>query len=53
MKKIGPTKTAIFVNTVPLIGVLSSIIILGDSFSLVYVFAFLLIVFGVNVVNNS
>tara|TARA_B100000085_G_scaffold56497_1_gene49489 strand:+ start:485 stop:1378 length:894 start_codon:yes stop_codon:yes gene_type:complete len=53
VKKIGPTKTAIFVNTVPLIGVLSSIIILGDSFSLVYVFAFLLIVFGVNVVNNS
>jgi len=53
IKHIGPTKTSIFVNMVPVIGVISSIFLLGDKFSLLYVAAFILIFFGVRTVNRS
>ena len=52
VKNLGPTKTSIFVNFVPLLGVIFSIIILSENFSVVYIVAFLLITAGVTLVNR-
>lgn len=52
VKNLGPTKTSIFVNFVPLLGVIFSIIILSENFSTVYIVAFLLITAGVTLVNR-
>lgn len=52
VKIIGPTRTAVFVNFVPLLGVLFSIVLVGDSFGVVYLIAFVLIFTGVRLVNK-
>jgi len=52
VKNLGPTKTSVFVNFVPLLGVIFSILILSENFSAVYVVAFLLITAGVTLVNR-
>jgi drug/metabolite transporter (DMT)-like permease len=53
VKRIGPTRTAIFMNLIPVFGVLSSILILSEAFSLWYLPAFSLIMFGVYQVNKQ
>ncbi|MCY3413658.1 MAG: DMT family transporter [Candidatus Heimdallarchaeota archaeon] len=50
---IGPSRTAVFVNLVPIFGVLFSILLLGDAFSLFYILALLLIISGVYLVNKK
>ena len=53
IKKLGPTKASIFINLVPFVAVISSVLILGERFNLVYVFAFILIAAGVSIVNSK
>ncbi len=49
---IGPSRTSVFVNLVPVFGVTFSIILLGDNFSSFYILAFAMIVSGVYLVNK-
>ncbi|MDH5403408.1 MAG: DMT family transporter [Candidatus Heimdallarchaeota archaeon] len=51
--KIGPSKTAIFVNLVPIIGVTSSVLILRENFSLWYIVSLIMIFTGIYVVNSE
>jgi drug/metabolite transporter (DMT)-like permease len=53
IKIIGPTKTSVFVNFIPLVGVIFSIILLSDKFSWIYIASFVLIFSGVRIVNKS
>ena len=52
-KKIGPTKVAIFINLVPVFGVLTSILILGEQLSFWHFVSFLLILTGIYLVNKK
>lgn len=52
VKKIGPSKSAIFMNLIPIFGVISSIVILDEVFSYWYIPSFVLIMFGVLMVNK-
>lgn len=53
IKKIGPSRSAIFMNLIPIFGVLSSIILLSEKFSLWYIPSFSLIMVGVYFVNRK
>lgn len=52
MKTIGSTRTSIFLNLIPVFGVISSMIILSEPFLLWYVPSFVLIIVGVYLVNR-
>lgn len=51
--KIGPSKTAIFVNFVPVFGVFFSVLLLSDEFSMWYFLSFFLIIIGVLIINKE
>ncbi|MCE7736532.1 MAG: DMT family transporter [Candidatus Heimdallarchaeota archaeon] len=53
VSQMGPSRTAIFMNFIPVFGVISAIIILGEAFSLWYIPAFLAITLGVNRVTKK
>ncbi|MCH8907053.1 MAG: DMT family transporter [Candidatus Heimdallarchaeota archaeon] len=53
IKKIGPSRSAIFINLIPIFGVLSSIILLSEKFSLWYIPSFSLIMVGVYFINRK
>lgn len=53
VKYLGPIKTSIFINFVPLAGVISSVLLLNETFSLWYILVFALIFLGVYIVNRS
>ena len=53
VKYIGPSRTAVFVNLVPVFGVLSSVIILKEKVSIVYLLAFLIIITGIYLVQKT
>lgn len=53
IKLIGPTRTSIFVNLVPVIGVFGSIMLIHEKFSIIYVLSFILIVIGVRLVQQK
>jgi drug/metabolite transporter (DMT)-like permease len=53
VKRIGPSRSAIFMNLIPVFGVISSIIIIHEKFSLWYIPAFGLIMIGVYRVNKN
>ena len=50
--EIGPTRVSIFMNSVPMFGVLTSVAILGEVFSIWHIISFIMIVFGVYLVNK-
>lgn len=52
VKRIGPSKSAIFFNLVPVFGIIWSIWILAESFSIWYIPAFTAIMLGVYQVNK-
>lgn len=51
-KEIGPTRAAIFTNSVPMFGVITSVVLLGETFSYLHVVSFCFIVYGVYLVNK-
>ncbi len=53
VKHLGPTKTSIFVNFVPLMGLFFSVLILHENFSFIYIIAFVLTTIGVYLVNRK
>jgi drug/metabolite transporter (DMT)-like permease len=53
VKRIGPSRSAIFMNLIPVFGIISSIIILGEKFSFWYLPAFISIMLGVYQVNKK
>ncbi len=53
IKKIGPSRTSIFVNMVPLFGITFSFFLLDEEFSYWYLVAFVLVVTGINLVTRS
>ena len=53
IKRIGPSKTAIFVNLVPVLGILSSILWIGEKFSIWYLVSFSIIIIGIRIVTKS
>ncbi len=53
IKRLGPSRTAIFMNLIPVFGIISSIFILGEAFSFWYFPAFTAIMIGVYQVNKS
>lgn len=53
IQRIGPSKTAIFVNFVPVFGVFFSVLLLSDDFSMWYFLSFFLILFGVLIINKE
>lgn len=53
IEKIGPSKTAIFVNLVPVFGIFFSVLLLSDGFSIWSLFSFFLILFGVLIINKE
>ncbi len=53
IKRIGPSKTAIFVNLVPVLGILSSILWIGEKFSIWYLVSFVIIILGIRIVTKS
>ena len=52
IKKLGPTKTSIFVNLVPIIGIFFSILLLNEKFVFWYIISFLFIISGVTIINR-
>lgn len=50
--EIGPTRVSIFMNSVPMFGVLTSVIILDEVFSIWHIISFTMIVVGVYLVNK-
>ncbi|MHA2249160.1 MAG: DMT family transporter [Candidatus Kariarchaeaceae archaeon] len=50
---LGPSRVAIFINTVPMFGVITSVLILGEVFSIWHPISFALIVSGVYFVNKK
>lgn len=53
IEKIGPSKTAIFVNLVPVFGIFFSVLLLSDGFSIWSLLSFFLILFGVLIINKE
>lgn len=51
--KIGPSKTSIFVNLIPVFSISLSVLILGEAFTLVKLFTALLIIAGVYICQKS
>ncbi len=52
IKSIGPSKTSIFVNLVPILGAILATLLLGENFSYIYILAFFLIISGVRLVTK-
>ncbi|MHA2030129.1 MAG: DMT family transporter [Candidatus Kariarchaeaceae archaeon] len=50
--EIGPTRVAIFINSVPMFGVITSVVILDEVFSIWHLISFAMIVLGVYLVNK-
>jgi drug/metabolite transporter (DMT)-like permease len=50
VKHIGPSRTSIFINLVPMFGIIFSVILIGEAFSVWYVLAFLIILLGIYIV---
>ena len=50
--EIGPTRASIFVNSVPMFGVITSVVLLGEVFSVWHIISFTMIVAGVYLVNK-
>ena len=53
IKRIGPSRTSIFVNMVPLFGIVASVFLLGENFSVWYLVSFVLIVAGITLVTRK
>ncbi|MFV2014870.1 MAG: DMT family transporter [Candidatus Heimdallarchaeota archaeon] len=54
VRQIGPSRTSIFVNFVPIFGVMSSLVIIPDEkFNLWYIVSIILILSGVSLVNKK
>ncbi|MHA2031281.1 MAG: DMT family transporter [Candidatus Kariarchaeaceae archaeon] len=54
VKKIGPSRTSIFVNLVPIFGVISSLILIPEEdFNVWYIVSISLILWGVSLVNKN
>jgi drug/metabolite transporter (DMT)-like permease len=49
--KIGPSRTTILVNFIPLISIISAVLLLGEVFSYMYLIAFAIMFAGVYLVN--
>ncbi|MCE7733745.1 MAG: DMT family transporter [Candidatus Heimdallarchaeota archaeon] len=49
IKQIGSSRTSVFINLSPFFGVIFSVLILGEIFSIWYLVAFLVILFGIYV----
>jgi drug/metabolite transporter (DMT)-like permease len=47
IKQIGPSRTSIFINLVPIFSIVLSVLLLGESISVIKVFTTLLIIIGV------
>ena len=52
-KEIGPTRVAIFINLVPVFGVITSVIILGEILTIWHGISFIFILTGVLLVNKK
>lgn len=52
VKYIGPSRSSIFINLTPVFGIISSILILDENFSLWYPVAFLVIIMGIFVAES-
>jgi len=52
VKYIGPSRSSIFINLTPVFGIISSILILGENFSIWYPIAFLVIIAGIFVAES-
>ena len=52
VKELGPTKTSIFVNFVPVIGIFFSIVLLKEEFIFWHIIAFIFIVVGATIINR-
>ncbi len=53
VKHIGPSRTSVFVNLAPLFGVLFSVLLIGEVFSIWYIVSFGIIFTGIYFVNKS
>lgn len=53
IKQIGPSKTSIFINLVPVFSIILSVLILGESFSIIKLFTTILIITGVYICQKS
>ena len=53
IKNIGSSRTAVFVNLVPIFGILSSVVILREETSFIYVVSFIIIVSGIYLVQRE
>ena len=53
IKKIGPSKTSIFINLVPIFSIILSVTILKESISIVKIFTTLLIITGVYICQKN
>ncbi|MCE7733691.1 MAG: DMT family transporter [Candidatus Heimdallarchaeota archaeon] len=53
VKHIGPSRTSVFVNLAPLFGVLFSVLLIDEVFSIWYIVSFGVIFTGIYVVNKS
>lgn len=53
VKHIGPSRTSVFVNLAPLFGVLFSVLLIDEVFSIWYIVSFGVIFTGIYIVNRS
>jgi len=53
IKEIGPSKTSIFINLVPIFSIILSVAILGESVSVIKLFTALLIITGVYICQRN
>ena len=53
IKQIGPSKTSIFINLVPICSIIFSVTILKESISIIKVFTTLLIITGVYICQKN
>jgi len=49
---IGPTRTSIIINLIPLMSIFASIILIGEEFSISYLYSFFLMMIGIYFVNK-
>ena len=53
IQKLGPSKTSIFINLIPIFSISLSVLILGETFTIIKLFTALLIIAGVYVCQKS
>jgi drug/metabolite transporter (DMT)-like permease len=53
IKEIDPSKTSIFINLVPIFSIILSVVILGESISVIKIFTALLIITGVYICQRT